>query len=277
MPTKLKKKSTKSKKDYVIARQDDGAVQITFILPWKEVEKERVKAAEHIAKDTTVPGFRKGKAPISKAIEQIAEEKLVEHTLSHMLPERFANVIKQEKLQPAVYPKYSLNKANLNEDWEIQATTCEVPKVKLGNYKSKIKSVKIPKKATKEEKENKIINKLIESYEIKIPKLLTEQEANSRLSSLLERLEKIGLGLESYLDQVKKTGEELRNDYTEQAEKAIKLDLLLQYIAVEEKITIKDKEVQDYIKAAQMSEDQKETVMLFLRKRRALESLDKLV
>lgn len=261
-----------------IERKDDGSVEIIFTIPWEKVEKERIHAAEHLAADMTIPGFRKGKAPISKAIEKIAEEKLVEHTLSHILPEMLSEIVKAEKLRLAIYPRYSLLKAKLNEDWEVKATTCELPNIELGDYKKIIKK-QAPKnkKQTKEDKENAVINALIESYEVKIPKLLVDEEVNSRLSSMLERLEKLGLSLENYLAQIKKTGEELRDEYALQAEKAIKLDLILQYIAVEEKIAIKDKEVESYMQTAQMSPEQKETVMLYLRKRKALEKLSELV
>lgn len=279
----MAKKTTTPKKvsNHVVARHDDGTVQITLIIPWSKVEKERTHAAEHMANDITVPGFRKGKAPISKVMEKINEEKLIEHTLSHILPEMFSEAVEKEKLRPAIYPKYNLTKAKPNEDWEVVATTCEVPTVELGDYKKIVKTIKFDKKAkeapTKEEKEDKVIGKLIESYEIKIPRILTDEEVNSRLASLLERLEKLGLSLENYLASMKKTGEDLRNDYAAQADKAIKLDLILQYISVEEKIEIKDEEVVSYMQTGSVSPEQKEMVTLFLRKRKALESLTGLI
>ena len=264
-----------------IEKLEDGSVKITFNIPWKTVEKERLHAAEHMASEVNVPGFRKGKAPIEKVIEKISEEKLIEHTLSHILPEMFTKVIKDEKLRPALYPKYNLVKAKPNEDWEVVATTCEVPEVEVKGYTEKIKTIKFDKKAkeapTTEEKENKVIEKLIESYEFSIPKMLIDEEVQSRLASLLERLERLGLSLENYLLSIKKSADELRNEYATQAEKAIKLDLILQYISVEEKIAIKDAEVETYMKTASMSPEQKETVMLFLRKRKALENLVQLV
>ena len=55
----------------VIARSDDGTVQITFTIPSVVIKKEEDLALVHLAQDLEVPGFRKGKAPIEKVREKI--------------------------------------------------------------------------------------------------------------------------------------------------------------------------------------------------------------
>jgi len=45
---------------------------------------------------------------------------------------------------------------------------------------------------------------LLRNIKIEIPKLLIEEEVNTRLSQLLERIEKLGLDLEKYLQTIGK-------------------------------------------------------------------------
>ena len=78
---------------------------------------------------------------------------------------------------------------------------------------------------------------------ITIPQILIEDEADSRLSNLLSRLEKLGLALESYLASIGKKPEDLRADYAKQAKEAIALDLILSKIAAEEDIKIDQKDI----------------------------------
>lgn len=268
-----------------VARSEDGNVQITFTVDWKTIESKRKEVASEMAEKITVPGFRKGKAPIEQAIKHLSQEQLTENTLSQILPKLFSKVLEEEKLKPAIYPKFELISAQENEDWQIRAITCELPEVKIADYKKAIKSIKLKKDASKEEKENAVIEKILESTDTTIPEILTEEEVNSRLSSLLQRLEGLGLSLESYLASLNKTAPQLREEYFDQASKSITLDLALQEIATDEKIKVGEKEILDYLKVSSTSkqnekgftDQQKSTVELFLRKRKTLDHLVSLI
>ena len=101
-----------------------------------------------------------------------------------------------------------------------------------------------------EEKEQEVIKALLEKTDIAIPKILIDEEVNSRLSKLLERIEKLGLNLDSYLASVGKTPDSLRAEYELQARNSISLDFTLTKIATEQKIEISDKETDAAIEAA---------------------------
>lgn len=269
-----------------IAKEDDGTVQLTFVLPWTEIEREREEVVKEMASEVEVPGFRKGKAPLEKAREKLDSQKLLEHTLSHILPKLFGDAIKENKIKPAIYPKFELLEAKENEDWQVRATTAELPDVDVSNYEKQIKSMKkaVKKEATREEKENIAIKSLQDNYKFTVPKILTDEEVNSRLSSLLERLEKLGLSLESYLASIKKTVEELRKEYGASAENAIRLDVVLGRIAEKEKITVSEEEINEFMKMANATNptqkiqgEQKNTISAFLIKRKVLDRLVSLV
>lgn len=278
-----------------VAKQDDGTVQINFVLPWNEIFDTREKTIEELAAGVEVPGFRKGKAPLDKAREKLDGQFVIEKTLSQLLPKLFADAVKTEKLRPAMYPKFELIHAHENEDWQVRATTAELPEFELGDYKkvlenaSKSESIwtpekgdpkEAPKELNREQKENVAINALSDNYKFTIPKVLTDEEVNSRLSSLLERIEKLGLSLESYLASIKKSVEDLRKEYAEAAERAIRLDIVLGAIAEAEKVQITEEEINQFVNVANasspqstISEEQKSTITSFLLKRKVLDKL----
>lgn len=287
-----------------IARSDDGSIQITFTIAWVVIKKARREAITELGKDIDVPGFRKGKAPENKVQEQIPQNTLLEKTLSIILPKTFTDTIVKEKIKPAIYPKFEVLKAEEENDWQVRAVTVEIPEIELGDYRKVIsqagKSKKIwtpgnaepqndtnrGKESTREEKEQKVIKLLLENIKLDIPKILIEEEVNSRLSRLLERIEKLGLTLEGYLASINKNGQVLRSEYETQAKQSLSLDLILANIAEEEKIQITSSQIEAALKAAQTdpsikaetsSPEQKRIIESILKRRKALENLTQLL
>ncbi len=296
-----KKKGAKKadKVSCVVAKDKDGTIQITFTIPFKDIKKSREIAAKDIGKDMELPGFRKGMAPLGKLLNHIPQQTLIESTLRTILPKALGIALKEHKIRPAIYPKFELISVKEDENWQVRGVTCELPEVKLGNYKkiisdaAKTNAIWTPdskesdKKASKkkvlsrEEKEQKVIKVLGESIKIIIPKPLIEEEVNRRLSDLLQRIEKLGLTLEAYLSSIGKTADVIRKDYEEQAKEAIRFDLILGKIVVEENIKVSKEEVEQTLKAysqgdkskTPQSEDQKTLIETVLRKRAALDAL----
>lgn len=292
----VKKTTRKSEKPRsTIARSDDGTIQITFTIPYKTITKAQEETLKEMAKNTEVPGFRKGKAPLDKVKEKIPPTTLIEKTLSKILPKLTADIIEKHKIKPAIYPKFELLKAQENEHWQIRAVTCEIPEINLADYKSVIsgtarsqaiwtpdKDSKEKKEPTREQKEQQVIKALLESIKIQLPKILVEQEANLRLARLLARIEKLGLTLESYLASINKTADALRKEYEEQSRQTISLELILTKIADLENIKVDEKQVDTAIKAAGsdpgLSEslntpEQRRAIEAVLQRRAVLDSL----
>jgi len=273
----------------VVAKEENGNVQITFTIPFSLVKKAQEETIAEMAKDMEIPGFRKGKAPIAKVKEKVSQAGLIEHSLSHVLPKALGEAITEHKLRLAVYPKWELISSKDNEDWQIRGVSCEIPEVLLSDYKKiiagEIRAASLKKavpagrqELSKEEKEQVVIQALLANIKIKIPSVLIEEEANSRLSNLLSRLEKLGLALEGYLASSGKTAEELRAEYANQAKDAISLDLILSKIAESEGIKVSEKEIDEAIKVAGTEEnpDRQRIVESILKRRMALEFLLKL-
>lgn len=288
-----------------VARSDDGTIQITFSIPYAQIEGARKEATLEMGKDVEVPGFRKGNAPLDKLLQHIPENTLLEKTLSKILPKLTADAINEHKIKPAIYPKFELLKAKEKEDWEIRAITCEIPEINLGDYKkavigaSKAKSLWTPRQArgklldeekpkepTREEKDQEVIKILLETTDIKIPKVLIEEESNLRLSQLLARLEKLGLTLEGYLASIGKTPQTTREQYEEQARRTIALELILDKAASLENIKIEESQIEAAIAASSADRklaeelntpERRRLVAAVLKRRAALEFLASLI
>jgi FKBP-type peptidyl-prolyl cis-trans isomerase (trigger factor) len=276
----------------VIAREDDGNIQITFTIPYVLIQAAQEETVMEMAKDIEIPGFRKGAAPLSKVREKIPQGTLIEHSLGHLLPKALSEAVTENKLKIAVYPRFELISAKENEAWQIKGITCELPEVTLGEYKKAVAgalrsdSIIVPgkenKEKTREEKESLVLKALVESVKIKIPRILVEEEADSRISSLLARLEKLGLALESYLASMNKKVEDLKAEYAQQAKDAISIDLILNKIAETESLKVEDKEVDSAFQMSQATagkessedtENRKRYIESILKRRKALDFL----
>jgi FKBP-type peptidyl-prolyl cis-trans isomerase (trigger factor) len=284
-------------KNYVVARESDGTIQITFTIAKDEISKNQLKVIEDLGKDVEVPGFRKGNAPADKVKERLSSEKVIEKTLSLILPKMLATVLTDEKIRPSIYPKFEVISANENEDWQVRALMCEIPQFALGDYKKNIKGLlnasKIwtpdnkddpekSKEPSRNEKEQKIIDYLLQNINLTIPRILIEEEVNSRLSQLLARIEKLGLTLEGYLSSIGKTPQLLREEYSKQSQEAIKIELILEKVSVSENIKISDSEIDQAISASSTdptiqknlnSPDQRNLIKTILARRKALDFL----
>lgn len=249
-----------------LQKQTDGTIQLTITIPQNEVKMAWDKAVEEAVKNTTLPGFRKGKAPQKLVEEKVDKEKIREQVLRELLPKYYVEAVNENKLRPIMNPKIHVQKLEDYKDWQFIAQTCEAPEINLGKYKEAVKSVTakskiiVPSKepfgkAQGEPKFDEIVKALLDSVSISIPQILVENEVDRLLSQMLDEVKKLGLTLEQYLSSTGRTAESLREEYRKKAENDIKFEFALQKIAEEEKITVENKEIEE---AIQKAKDEKE-------------------
>lgn len=301
----MKKIPTSSGSGAVLARLDDGTIQLTITIPQAQIEKEREGALKHLIEDLEIPGFRKGKVPSDIALKHIDKQKLYEHALQLLLPQVYAHAAQEHSIQPILTPRFELISMDEDKDWVVRAITCELPNVNLGDYKKAVTSKKseiwVPVKdkgnpptggePSREEKEQIVIKSLLDTIDVKIPKVIIEEEVNHKLAQLLDQIQKLGLTIDQYLASTGKSLDQVKNEYLKQSEDSIKLMLILNKIAEEEKIKVEEKEVDEVVKAsiasinpqddkdkAELSSpNQKHFIQGVLLRRKALDSLTGLV
>lgn len=284
----------------ILARQADGTVQLTITVPQEQIKKTYDEVLDDVAKKAKLSGFREGKAPKKLVEEKADKAQVYEEVIQKVVPQVYFEAIKEHTLAPIVSPKVELLKAQEGEDWEIRATTAEMPKVDLGNYKEEIKKTLATEKlwtpgkkpaAEKQssgedadEKTQKIIEILLKTVKIELPVILLEDEVNRLLSNLINQTEKLGLTVDQYLSSINKTTEQIRQEYKDRVEKDLKLQFTLEEIAKEEKMEALEKEIEDLISSAgdeKLKQElgtplQKEYLKGILRRRKALDFLTKL-
>lgn len=95
----------------------------------------------------------------------------------------------------------------------------------------------------KDKKRLTIMDELIASAEITMPKMLVDSELGRMVHELSANISQMGLNVETYLKHIGKTIEELRKEWTPDAEKRAKTQLILNQIALDEKITVSEEEI----------------------------------
>jgi FKBP-type peptidyl-prolyl cis-trans isomerase (trigger factor) len=275
----------------------DNSVEILVKVPWEEVEKEYQKALEELQKEATLPGFRKGKAPKAQVEKSIGKEKIYQEVIEQLIPRLYQEALTSQKINPIISPKVELIAAQEGKDWEIKFTTAEKPTVSLGNYQEEIKKIntkgkiwtpeseekKTPEEKEKEEREklDQIIETILKASQVTLPAILFENDVNQKLAGLIEKTEKLGLTLEQYLASLGKTAAEIRREYEEESRRNWQLELVLAKIADEEKITVSDEEINQFIAKTPQSdqkalEQQRYLIAAMLRQQKTLNFLKNL-
>lgn len=253
-----------------LQREKDGTIKLTITVPAAMVKKAWDEVVEKTLKEAELPGFRKGKAPKKLVLEKLDKQKVQEEVLKTVLPKAYVDAVREHNLNPILNPKihvdpkhFGFEKIEKSEDWQFEAVTCETPLIQLGNYKAMVQKetakskIVIPGKEQQPPKFEEIVQVLLASTSVTIPDILIENEVEKTLSQMLDEIKSLGLTLDQYLSSTGKTPETLRNEYRKKAENDIKLELILQKIAEEEKITVEEKEIQEAIQKAKDDNERK--------------------
>lgn len=92
------------------------------------------------------------------------------------------------------------------------------------------------------------IDKVLETTEVEVPEKMVEKTLNQRIEDLKQRLESDGLNLETYMEITNKTEEDLKNEYRDESEKRVRVQLVLEAIAKAENIEVEDEDVEQEVK-----------------------------
>lgn len=119
----------------------DTKVELTIILDEKELKDAEQVALSKLAKNMKVPGFRKGKVPVSVAAKNVDPNALGQQTLDDALSKAVAEAFTNEDIQALDRPQVEVKKFIPGKELEFTAETEILPKIKLGDYK-KLKAKK---------------------------------------------------------------------------------------------------------------------------------------
>ena len=145
-----------------VKKLSDTKVELTISLGSEELSAAEQVALTKMASDLKVPGFRKGKVPVSVAAKHVNPAALQEQTLDNALSKAVAEAFMAEKIQALDRPAVDVKKFVPGQELEFTAEVEIIPPVKLGNYK-KLKAKRQAVKVEDNEVEE-IITRMRENF-----------------------------------------------------------------------------------------------------------------
>lgn len=145
----------------------------------------------------------------------------------------------------------------LDDDFAQDVSECDT----LDAYKEEVKSklVKTKKDDIKREKEDAVIEKIIENATMEIPEQMVDAQTRQMTQEFAQRLQSQGLSLEQYMQFTGLTPQKMQEELKPQALKRIQSRLVLEAVVEAEKIEATqediEKEIENMAKMYQMEAD----------------------
>jgi len=108
--------------------------ELELEIPAEEVSKKMESVAKEFARLAMIPGFRKGKAPVSLIRRRFAED-IKGEVLQTLVPEHVEKALAEQKLSPVTQPKVDKLDFNEGQPVKFRAVFEVMPEFELGSYK----------------------------------------------------------------------------------------------------------------------------------------------
>jgi trigger factor len=192
-----------------------------------------------IGKDYLIPGFDK---------KIIGAKKEEEREFSLPYPENHhqANLAgKMVLFKTKIKEIYERQIPEINDELAKNLGLKNVTELKK-NIKENLEEEKNQK--TEQEVEIKIFDKILEKTKFgDIPEILVDHEVKTMMAELEQTITSRGGNFSDYLASIKKTNEQMTLDILPDAMKRVKTALIVKQIALEEKINVSEKEIEEKI------------------------------
>jgi trigger factor len=113
-------------------KMENCQVALTVEMEGPEIDKYMAMGLDHLAKHVTLPGFRKGKAPLTLVEQQVGKQAILQEALEHLIPEAYEEALKTESILAIAEPNIELLKV---EPITFKAIVPLKPDVTPGNYR----------------------------------------------------------------------------------------------------------------------------------------------
>lgn len=104
-------------------------------IPYEEINKIIDSKINELLPTVSLPGFRKGKAPIN-IVRKKYENNVLSESLDKLVQGKMKDLLDQKKLKPFTQPKIDLKKYEKNEPIEVEIKIDLEPEIKLTDFKN---------------------------------------------------------------------------------------------------------------------------------------------
>lgn len=238
---------------------------LTLTIPTVTYEPKYASVLAKTSQVVTIPGFRKGKAPIKLVEEHVGASALLDKVLEDVLPAIYAKAVDDAKLLPLVPPQVKIVSINRGEDWVVEAHTAIAPIVKVGDWKAIVKKAAKShakevaehadhdhaKEMSEKEKEQALLtalfSALIEDTNPAIPPLLLENEARRQIEEFARTLASHRIELDQFLQSTGKTVEGLQEEYMASSLANLQVEFTIQAITEELNPVVSDAQIDEVL------------------------------
>ena len=116
-------------------------VELNIQVEQSEMVKYIDKTTSRLAKQITIPGFRKGEAPKELVVKQINPNDLLNDTFEYAINESYKQAIQQENLSPLSHPEIKLSDTASKDSLEYTAIISIMPEIELPDYKKLVSKI----------------------------------------------------------------------------------------------------------------------------------------
>ena len=115
--------------------ENKNEVKLTFNIEAEKFEEAMKKVYTKTAKYFSIPGFRKGKAPMQLVERQYGSAIFYEDAFNELVPEIYDEAIKENKVDAVSKPNIDIVQMEKGKELIFTATVETKPEVELGKYK----------------------------------------------------------------------------------------------------------------------------------------------
>lgn len=152
-------------------KKDGLTLVASVVIDAKVFDEKRQQAIKDLGANISVPGFRKGQAPQNIVESKLDSNKILDKSLSLILPDVLKEILEKEKFTPLTYPQINLTKVASGNDLEFSLIFTLPPDVNVGDYKS----IRIKKAEIEQVPEEKITQSIQNIFEARKKQDKTEQ------------------------------------------------------------------------------------------------------
>ncbi len=117
-----------------VTKLEHSHVEVVVVADEKTWKDAQDKAFKDLAKNVTVDGFRKGKAPANLVKGKVDPMKVMDNAINALIPVMYREIVEEEGIKPYVQPKVDVTKVS-DKEVEVKFTLVTAPVIELGAYK----------------------------------------------------------------------------------------------------------------------------------------------
>lgn len=223
------------------AAQKDDHVKIDFTVKQDGVVIENGTSTDHslvLGKGVFIPGFEEEVIGMQKGEEKTFSLKFpAEYHAKHLAGKDATFDVKLNVVEERVTPEISdAFAASLGSQFST-----------LDDLKKSVREgmEKEQEKKNHEEKRAKYLDALAEMIDVTLPDVIVHEELHRMLGEFSQQLSMSGMDLDTYLEKVGKTKDDVEKEWEPQAKKRVISALVLEQLAEDEEVNVDSKEIEE--------------------------------